>query len=262
MLGGLRPFAPPLFARALELDPSNQEAAWYHVVALEWADRHEEAFSAGSEYVQRYGEDSEIEFWMAVASASLGRRAVADTLFERALALMGDLDSDLYGPLMVSSYYLRNGREARGLELSRKWIVPLQRMATAAPDNYRVAGVLAGMLGVSGESVAMRDSLFGMVRRIRANPDFSVGGLMLVVPGVLESGTGADVDTLVACARTRDLGTLQDMTMHWYDLTIGTSGSHASPEMIARVKELQSEVAARLDLLTTRFGPSLVLKTP
>jgi hypothetical protein len=112
---------------------------------------------------------------------------------------MGDFDSDLYAPLMCSSYYMRNGESARGLALSHRWIQPLRRMSQAAPDNYRVAGVLTGMLGLVGEGEAMRDSMRTIVSRIERNPDFSSTALYFAMPGVLKSGTLEDLDSLGRC---------------------------------------------------------------
>ena len=105
----------------------------------------------------------------------------------------------------------------------------------------------------------MRDSLRGVVRRIERDPDYSTIGLVHAMAGVLRTGTLEDLDTLLVGARSRDLGNLQPVTSYWYDSLLGPTGSTARPEMLDRCRVFRNEVAARLDALVRRFGPSVGL---
>ncbi len=144
-LGGLPKKALPVLARILELDPANQPAAFYRVIAAQWSGQEEEAVEYAKTYVRRFGEDPEVYTWAAAACDCQGKLREARLYYERALQLFGEEQSNLYVVPMVVDFYLRIGERDRARDLASRWVDILDRRVAASPDNARAQDWLAAL---------------------------------------------------------------------------------------------------------------------
>jgi serine/threonine-protein kinase len=249
-----------LFERVLELDPSNQEAAWFLVVTSQWGDQHARTLAAGKDYIQRFGEDPEIYLWLGVASAQSGREHDATLYMTRALALMGDDSSNLYGTLISAAHFRKTGDLEHSRRLSSYWVPILRERATRFPDNYRILSVLAGLEGIAGDVSSMRQHLGEVASHVRENRDYTSNALIMVIPGVIAAGDLADLELVATTARGSDLGNLHELNTEWAGDMTGYRSLPPGDPRVAVYTRLQNDVRRRIDELAGRYLPAIVLR--
>jgi tetratricopeptide (TPR) repeat protein len=138
-LGGLAELAVPVFERILRLDPHNQAAAWYRVVALSWSGKFERCIEASRAYVREFGEDPEVYSWMGRALIDVGRSDEGVIVLERGVELF-DGSALHYSRGMLARALRGTGQTQRARELveSARRADAVQLAST--PDNLRLAG--------------------------------------------------------------------------------------------------------------------------
>jgi TolB-like protein/tetratricopeptide (TPR) repeat protein/predicted Ser/Thr protein kinase len=253
-LGTLPEKAVTPLERAIELDPANQAAAWYHVIALEWSERLDEAVEAGKAYIRKFGEDPEIYTWMANASACRGRWEEARLYFERAIDLFGDEQSNLYVVVDAVYFYLGSGQREKALALSRLWIERLEQRLRANPDNDGNRMVLSNLYAAIGQKEAA-ERLAGEF--LSSAPDSSIGrvgeGLFAVALSLALAG-----NTKLALQMYRELRATTDLSFGW-GLTTGcirsrrTSGLPRNLLENAEFQSLLRDIDARMKALRSRY---------
>jgi TolB-like protein len=141
--------------RLIELDPANQSAAWFRVVALAWSERPDQTVEAGKAYIRKFGEDPEMYLWMAVASECKRTPAEARLYFERAIELFGDDQSEMYVVVYAVHFYLNSGNRDMAMALSRLWIERLEQRLRANPNSGRVRIHLVGLYAAVGDKAGV-----------------------------------------------------------------------------------------------------------
>jgi TolB-like protein len=137
-LGGLPALAVPVFDRILRLDPHNQAAAWFRVVALSWSGKPKQCIEASRAYVRQFGEDPEVYTWMGQALMDVGRSDEGVVVLERSVELF-DGAALHYSRAMLALALQRSGRSKRGREvMERAQRTDAVQMASV-PDNLRLA---------------------------------------------------------------------------------------------------------------------------
>jgi len=149
---GLPEVALPIFERVLELDPANQAAAWYRVIAASWAGRLDTMDEYARSYMQRFGEDPELYDWLAVGLYARGRPAAARASMVRALELFGDEQSNLYSVVQAVALFQDLGERERADSLAEHWLANLDGRIHSYPDNGRLLGTRATLATWAGHA--------------------------------------------------------------------------------------------------------------
>ncbi len=139
------------FRRVLDLDPANQAAAWFLPIACVWAGQHERGIESGRLYTERYGEDGEIELWVGLAHASLGRANEASQHLLRSVEVAGGTESNAYIYAYVVCFLLAEGRRSEARELYEEARQILHGALDRSPDHVRIRSILAMLHGLMHE---------------------------------------------------------------------------------------------------------------
>jgi len=158
-MAGLPDLTLPLLDRVIELDPANQEASLYRVLAHAWADDLERLIAAGDDHLQRFGSNLEVETLVAQAHHVLGSLGEARRHYESAIALVGQTESAggavasalLYSGMLFDQAGERDRAEdqwQQGLELA-------EASLTDYPDNIGIRLIRAMFQGLLGDRAAL-----------------------------------------------------------------------------------------------------------
>jgi TolB-like protein len=142
--------AVPLLDRVLELDPANETAYLYRVIATTWAGEYAEALKSARAFENKFGEDPEVLCWQAVALHTLGNQSEASETFERSIALFQN-NSNLYVNAWAAAHYLEVGDTLRAHEILAAGAVISEQRLSAYPDNLRVRAILSGLYSLLGK---------------------------------------------------------------------------------------------------------------
>jgi TolB-like protein len=258
-LSGFAEASLPLFERALALDPGNQQAAWYQVTSLPWADQYGLALERGKEYIRRFGEDSEIYFWMGVSAAMTNSDREANAFLDRALEMFGDDNSDLYSVSVGADYFDSLHRPKRAEALVHHWIPLLRERAERTPDNYRILAVLIGLEGFARDTVQMKQHIGLYAERIRSDPDFNPSGLVLSLPGIFRSGSRTALQLALEAPAGHELGCYHHILRRWLDIGPEPRPSESSMIESGQFQSFKQAVRARRDELGRRYLPLVAL---
>jgi serine/threonine protein kinase/tetratricopeptide (TPR) repeat protein len=150
MESGFRLEAVPLFERAIAIEPSNQGAHFWLLLALVWGGEYARAIEQGETYFSKFGEDPEVHLWVAVAHENLGNVEEAAVHFRRALELFGDF-SEGYVVGMAANFFMKTGRVDQANKILATGIERMERSLAANPGNGRVMIPLAWAYIIKGD---------------------------------------------------------------------------------------------------------------
>jgi tetratricopeptide (TPR) repeat protein len=181
ILGGLADKAIPPLRRALDLDPANEGALWFLVVACAWAGQYADCIQSGETFLTRFGEDPEVLTWLGAAHLCRDEFDAAESRYTRAVELFGE-DSNLLVYFQLGNLYRRRGDAAKSREIWQRGLDECSRKLDAYPDNARIRCVLIGFLGLLGERKRVEEE----VQRLPSQ----VGDMALSVVGYAEAMIG------------------------------------------------------------------------
>jgi tetratricopeptide (TPR) repeat protein len=252
---GFPDVAASLFAKALDVDPGNQEAAWYLTVARGWSDDALGCLEAGKAYVRRFGEDPEIYLWMAVLAGTIENSAEADAYMNRSLQLFGDDNSNLYSvAFAIAAQLSRNAPSAR--PLIEHWLPLLRARLQASPDNARVLAALIAVEGFAGELAPMRTHLDQYCRGLDASPTlFNSFHLMLGVAAIAHSGDVEALEMTIHSMRHADLANLESLFQKFFVMGQCTPRARSVLANSPAYQEFLSDIRHRVDELGSRYIP-------
>ncbi len=250
-LGGLPEKAIPIFDRVLELDPANQGAAWYRVVAEAWAERYPQAIDHARAYLRRYGDDAEVYTWLGVSWHAEGKTTEARLCFERALELFGDELSNMYVAFFTANLYGQLGEQDRMRELATRWVAILESKLDVYPDNFRMRAWLAGLYAILGRRADVERTVDQFLGQVSGRRDFP-SGMLFLFPGFLASVGSTDrVAAVCSLMQSGELASASSIARPWAMVGFRGNGagvSRASPEfkaLVGAVQQRLAELAAR-----------------
>ena len=204
-MAGLPDLSLPLLDRVVELDPANETASLYRVLAHAWADDLELLIEAGDVHLQRFGSNLEVETLVAQAHHVLGAHTDARRHYESATALVEQTESAggavasalLYSGMLFDQAGERDSAEdqwQRGLELA-------EASLAESPDNIGVRLIHAMFQGLLGD----RDAL-AAARQLALDSDFNAYQLHSLAATFAALG---EIDSAVeVLTRTVELGSI------------------------------------------------------
>ena len=145
--GALTDRAPPLYRRAIELDPANEEAHAYLAIAT-WGT--EQSVVIGNKSLRLFGDYHEVHNFVAHSHAILGNEELAREHYDKAMA-DSNLDALVFGGMFLDRLGDRELAEnawRRGIELTKPKV-------ELYPDNQRMRLLLACFYGLLGERASM-----------------------------------------------------------------------------------------------------------
>ncbi len=151
LFSGLADRAIPLLERIIQIDPANQGAPWFLVVASLWASRYAETIEAGDAYLNKFHDDPQIASLVGVSHHALGNLDRALFYYEReaGAVLAGHVESGI--AVYVGTLYSEIGRPAEARDFLGRTAEPLQRKLASHPDNFRMRLALATLYAAQGD---------------------------------------------------------------------------------------------------------------
>ncbi|MEE9270667.1 MAG: protein kinase [Candidatus Krumholzibacteria bacterium] len=129
--GGQPDRAVPLYERIIEMDPENDDAHWFLVIARTWAGQFERGVTAGETFFEKFGEDAEIHNWVGACYEQLGDLDAARVHHERSLSLSGER-----GGGFLAHVYVKIGAKEKARELFLNEIETARKRLELHPDNF------------------------------------------------------------------------------------------------------------------------------
>jgi TolB-like protein len=255
-LNGLPEKAVPILNRVLMVDPTGREAHWLRTIALCWEGNFEAGLESGQTYVREFGDEPEMYTWMGMAAHILGRTRDAAAYYDRALAVFGDEDSNMYVAAYAANFFARSGDTVRVAAITRHWIPLLRARRVAAPDNGRIISVLIELEIIAGDQEAARHDLADLEAKLRASPVFGAGNTELIIASMVRyfPADRERARSLLAEVRTRDLAYSQVMLLPGFRAAVLESPDR--PNDLESIPEFQAYLQAtraRLDYLRARY---------
>jgi len=186
-LGGLPEKAIPALDRVLDLDPANQGAAWYRVVALAWAGELDRTQAAGKAYIRKFGEDAEIYHWLAVTSQCGGAAEEARVYHDRSLVLTRDDPRSGYATKAIQ-FYDEFGPRATADSIARHLAGVVEQQLLAAPDNGWVRCQMGYLYGFLGQRTACESLADDYIHLLRTDESSTPGDGLTFAAGLIRVG--------------------------------------------------------------------------
>jgi adenylate cyclase len=131
-MGWLPDRAVPLCREITAVDPANQAALWFLVLASSWSGAFDECVAASEQYTRRFGLDGEVELWTAGAYECLGDTVAARAHFDNVLRLI-PVETNTYHHSFAARFYLRRGDRAKAERIARAALASLT--SSQRPDG-------------------------------------------------------------------------------------------------------------------------------
>ncbi len=174
ILGGLPSKSTDLLRRAAEIEPYNPAVRFWLVVGESWSAMYQEAIEDGSVYLDKFGDDGEIHYWIANSYWDSGQPEEAYVHFRRSLDLFGDNPTD-YVELNVAEFYRATGRNREADQLLRHALGRLEKVVSASPENPRYVFSLAECYAALGDTTRFLET----AEQLRSLPAGDQGPLIL-----------------------------------------------------------------------------------
>jgi serine/threonine-protein kinase len=238
-LAGLTELSLPVFRRVLELDPVNEAASWWLVLAEAWSGGFEAAVAAGEDYSSRFGYDGQIHTWVGVSHYALGRLDRAEAHYQEATTDKDDL-ATLFSLLFLGHLQQDSGRHD---EARSTWEAGLEAIR-GRPEEVRLSTRLLFLgaafetcLGAGPSPEDLREALD------QSTPSYEVA---LLAAGLARRGDWGRAAELLT--RSLDKG---GVLHYWRAVFKGLGLDYRS----ARLGDFVPAFEARALELSERFGP-------
>ena len=143
--------AIPLLERVLEVEPSNQAAHFWLVIASSWSGYEDRCIEQGETYFSLFGEDPEVHLWVAVSHNRLGQLEEATVHYRRAWEMYSDIGArqDFYP--WLAQFFMKVGRTDEALEILEGGIERSRSLLASNGDNVRVLTALGMAYALQGD---------------------------------------------------------------------------------------------------------------
>jgi tetratricopeptide (TPR) repeat protein len=153
--GGLPTVSLELYQRAIDIDPGYPEAHYFLVSALLWSGAVERAIQAGTDYIDRFGDDSDIHTHLGLAYRLLGDEDNARKHFST--AARGDEHPWVY--LASGHFFSERGERERAVELWKKGAATAESNLAVDPDHVSMRAYRAAFRALlSGDHTFIREA--------------------------------------------------------------------------------------------------------
>jgi TolB-like protein len=237
---GLNELSLPVLRRVLELDPLNEAASWWLVLARAWSGEFEAAVEAGEAYVGRFGDDGLIHTWIGVSHYVSGRLDRAEEHYQKATTGRDD-QAGLLSLLFRGHLQQESGRQD---EARSSWEAGLEAIRSRREEVRRSPRLL--LLGATFEACLGRvpspEALREILDQSASSPEVA-----FLAAGLARAGDWQRSAEVLRGSLDRG-----SVLFHWRGVFNGLGLDSRSAELGDFVQAFD----ARALELSERFGPS------